>query len=657
MFEYVSCSSIISTSQESSVLSLVVGGPFPERYLAQVASFGNPLDGSDGNDVLRSYNLMFPPDDPALCTFPESFANMTYNQTLQIKEQVELMYPPTPVALLVNVDSCSAEQKAKVALEIKEKLMDQIELLVVYSADPQKTNMITLQQDNPETNNYSYRSIGLVFITYRTIVGIDRRMRISWAVTKPDPRLFVNNNYEWTFMIQLSNYTASGGNDDHFRGGEGQRDSSSSDTNGGDIYWFRIVLFSILVLSPCCRACYLWYAGGGRFYFRRNESGRIVGIQYVPPSPTWLSAGRGVVGNQGAASRRAGTLSEDQFKTLPEIEYKPIQSHYDEDSDEANGGSNNKCAEATDKTLDTDIESGISVSSDPKDAEDATKPTGSISDKEPELPQTAADANPDRSSIRNGVDGVTALVTSDETSGPFSGNNNEFAEDVSDDIVVEMERGEVKSLTSEVKGPNEGNESNFDMVKDDEALSKVEAFSFSSKPNDDGAASPEADDEDAKGEKAGEYIATKEESTNELLECKSSMCSVCIDEFEAGEKIILLPRCQHGFHRDCIHPWLTERQGCCPYCKTPVFSDPAEEAEDPEANPAPDASVEEPGVDTTGPVSSTNGLNGEQSDSTQIDVGRPNNDSELPASEQTNIENISPPSHEDGQRRDGETTQ
>ena len=48
-------------------------------------------------------------------------------------------------------------------------------------------------------------------------------------------------------------------------------------------------------------------------------------------------------------------------------------------------------------------------------------------------------------------------------------------------------------------------------------------------------------------------------------------CSICIDDFVAGESLVLLPRCRHAFHRDCIHPWLTERQGCCPLCKTDVL--------------------------------------------------------------------------------------
>ena len=28
------------------------------RYLGQVAAFGNPLNGSDGNNLTRTYNLM-----------------------------------------------------------------------------------------------------------------------------------------------------------------------------------------------------------------------------------------------------------------------------------------------------------------------------------------------------------------------------------------------------------------------------------------------------------------------------------------------------------------------------------------------------------------------------------------------------------------------
>ena len=58
---------------------------------------------------------------------------------------------------------------------------------------------------------------------------------------------------------------------------------------------------------------------------------------------------------------------------------------------------------------------------------------------------------------------------------------------------------------------------------------------------------------------------------DDMMFSASACCSICIEEFEAGEKVRVLPRCKHLFHIDCIMPWLTERQGCCPQCRTPVL--------------------------------------------------------------------------------------
>ena len=56
-----------------------------------------------------------------------------------------------------------------------------------------------------------------------------------------------------------------------------------------------------------------------------------------------------------------------------------------------------------------------------------------------------------------------------------------------------------------------------------------------------------------------------------------TMCSICIDDFEVGERIRVLPRCGHAFHTECIMTWLTERQGCCPLCKINVLPPEGEE--------------------------------------------------------------------------------
>lgn len=58
---------------------------------------------------------------------------------------------------------------------------------------------------------------------------------------------------------------------------------------------------------------------------------------------------------------------------------------------------------------------------------------------------------------------------------------------------------------------------------------------------------------------------------------RCATCSICIDDFEDGEKLTLLPRCGHAFHKSCIMPWLLERQGCCPTCKTVVIPEGQED--------------------------------------------------------------------------------
>ena len=81
----------------------------------------------------------------------------------------------------------------------------------------------------------------------------------------------------------------------------------------------------------------------------------------------------------------------------------------------------------------------------------------------------------------------------------------------------------------------------------------------------------------------------------------NSSCSICLDEYELGEKLRVLP-CRHMFHTDCILPWLTERQGLCPLCKYQVLPDNDEEANE-EAN-SPGIEMDQVGIFSR-PVSPT----------------------------------------------------
>ncbi|KAG6397908.1 hypothetical protein SASPL_139358 [Salvia splendens] len=50
----------------------------------------------------------------------------------------------------------------------------------------------------------------------------------------------------------------------------------------------------------------------------------------------------------------------------------------------------------------------------------------------------------------------------------------------------------------------------------------------------------------------------------EGLECAVCLCEVC-----EGEKARLLPKCNHGFHVDCIDMWF-QSHSTCPLCRNPV---------------------------------------------------------------------------------------
>jgi hypothetical protein len=54
------------------------------------------------------------------------------------------------------------------------------------------------------------------------------------------------------------------------------------------------------------------------------------------------------------------------------------------------------------------------------------------------------------------------------------------------------------------------------------------------------------------------------------------MCSICLDEYEAGDRLRCLP-CNHVFHSKCIGRWLVERSATCPLCKTDLWEEDADE--------------------------------------------------------------------------------
>uniref|UniRef100_A0A0E0C9U0 RING-type E3 ubiquitin transferase n=1 Tax=Oryza meridionalis TaxID=40149 RepID=A0A0E0C9U0_9ORYZ len=50
----------------------------------------------------------------------------------------------------------------------------------------------------------------------------------------------------------------------------------------------------------------------------------------------------------------------------------------------------------------------------------------------------------------------------------------------------------------------------------------------------------------------------------------AAQCSICLGEFEEGEKVKALPLCGHGFHPECVDAWLRSRPSC-PLCRSSLL--------------------------------------------------------------------------------------
>lgn len=246
-------------------------------YLAQNAAFGAQVT------EYLNINVMYPPEDaPNLCFYPKSLRNYTSNTQLN-----SVNFSIAFVIGESTVPGCTPEHQAMVALKIQKQVTSKLQYLIICGNNPNDNNALQILYPDSATggnssggsNNYTddafanpnpdFSTLTILYVNYRTGVDIQQQFAFRSDWWNVDPYFGSLNNLAWSFFFRVGPY-------------DSNPNATSSSGTGDSFYWFRIVLFTLLIVSPCCRAGYLWYAAGGRLQFRRNENGRIIGLQYIP---------------------------------------------------------------------------------------------------------------------------------------------------------------------------------------------------------------------------------------------------------------------------------------------------------------------------------------------------------------------------------------
>ncbi|KAL2330538.1 hypothetical protein Fmac_018119 [Flemingia macrophylla] len=58
-------------------------------------------------------------------------------------------------------------------------------------------------------------------------------------------------------------------------------------------------------------------------------------------------------------------------------------------------------------------------------------------------------------------------------------------------------------------------------------------------------------------------------------EIPATECPICLGEFEKGDRVRMLPKCNHGFHVRCIDTWLASHSSC-PNCRHSLLEKPGD---------------------------------------------------------------------------------
>lgn len=56
------------------------------------------------------------------------------------------------------------------------------------------------------------------------------------------------------------------------------------------------------------------------------------------------------------------------------------------------------------------------------------------------------------------------------------------------------------------------------------------------------------------------------QADDQEIPIQDSQCPICLSDFQDGDKVRVLPLCNHGFHKKCVDAWLSDHSSC-PTCR------------------------------------------------------------------------------------------
>jgi hypothetical protein len=223
--------------------------------------------------------------------------NMTFaNGTGVDRVNCAMLHNEFPLAVLVQGDYCSAETQTRVFQRMQVALFPFFNLRYLLISGSRGNNslpILRLDHDSRGTNNTEgnssddsaslLKSVGVLHLPFSNAADLKQRM-VGRAYSRSSDYHFLSpDNVFWLFPIRIVNESDAADyihSDDSIGDSNGNNSDKRNDLSPNFV-WFRFVLFTLLIVSPCFRACFLWYYGGGRILLRRNGNGRVIGLAFV----------------------------------------------------------------------------------------------------------------------------------------------------------------------------------------------------------------------------------------------------------------------------------------------------------------------------------------------------------------------------------------